>query len=145
MKAGGMYMSRRKKGFTLIEMMIVITIIGLLLSFLLPNMVKAKYQAMFTACQHNERAIASALENYCTDYKGLYPSTLDVIFAEGYLNRARCPTGGAPSYSYVVNYAEHRYTVYCEAGHHRALSDVPEGYPQYDNGRGLCTGIGLNK
>ncbi len=126
-----------RRGMTLIELMIVISIIAVLMAVLLPNFVSVKYQAVRSACIQNERAIASALEIYRTDFSR-YPNALGTIFSEKYLNqRPVCPSNGAgyePMYS--VDQSIHAYTVGCPGIHFKVLKISP-GYPQYSSSAGV--------
>ena len=61
---------RNKKGFTLVEIMIVVAIIGLLAAIAIPNFVKARDTAQANACINNMRQIESAKEQYALE-KGL--------------------------------------------------------------------------
>jgi general secretion pathway protein G len=58
---------RAQRGFTLIEMMIVVAIIAILVSILVPNFVRARAQAQTSACESNLKEIATAIELYQTD------------------------------------------------------------------------------
>ena len=62
-----------ERGFTLIELMIVVAIIAILAGILIPNFVNARSQAQTAACESNLRAIATALELYYADNQ-IYPS-----------------------------------------------------------------------
>jgi general secretion pathway protein G len=66
-------MKRRPQGFTLIELMIVIAIIGVLAAILIPNFLHARAQSQTAACEENLKNIATALEEYATDHSGQYP------------------------------------------------------------------------
>ncbi|MCY4177833.1 MAG: type II secretion system major pseudopilin GspG [Endozoicomonadaceae bacterium] len=67
---------RRKlqRGFTLIEIMIVVVILGILAALVIPNIMNRPDQAKMTATRSDVKAIASALELYRLD-NGNYPST----------------------------------------------------------------------
>ncbi len=62
-----------ERGFTLIELMIVVAIIAILAGILIPNFVNARAQAQSAACESNLRAIATALELYYADNQ-IYPA-----------------------------------------------------------------------
>ncbi|HEV7300086.1 MAG TPA: type II secretion system protein [Tepidisphaeraceae bacterium] len=64
---------RRKSGFTLVELLVVIGIIALLISVLLPSLNKARQQANLVYCQSNLRQIGQAIMIYGTLSKGRAP------------------------------------------------------------------------
>ena len=51
-----------QRGFTLLEMMVVVAIIAVLAGILIPNFSRARSQAQTSACVGNEKIIATALE-----------------------------------------------------------------------------------
>jgi general secretion pathway protein G len=75
---------RRKKGFTLLELMIVIAIIGLLIAIVIPDLLKTRESAEIESCKASLRGVQSALELYYTHYK-YYPDNLLTPINEGYL------------------------------------------------------------
>jgi prepilin-type N-terminal cleavage/methylation domain-containing protein len=66
---------RLQKGFTLIELMIVIAIIAILAAILIPNFLHARAESQTAACEGNEKQLATALEEYAVDNSGTYPPT----------------------------------------------------------------------
>ena len=64
----------RSRGFTLIELMVVVVILGILAAVVVPRVMDRPEQARITAAQSNIRAIRSALDMYKLD-NHVYPST----------------------------------------------------------------------
>ena len=62
----------RKGGFTLVEIMIVVAIIGLLAAIAVPNFVKARNTAQATGCINNLRQIDGAKQTWALE-KGMGP------------------------------------------------------------------------
>lgn len=53
-----------KKGFTLVEIMIVVAIIGLLAAIAIPNFIAARQTAALNACLANIRTLQAAVEMF---------------------------------------------------------------------------------
>jgi prepilin-type N-terminal cleavage/methylation domain-containing protein len=61
---------RKKQGFTLVEIMIVVAIIGLLAAIAIPSFLKARESARRTACINNLRNIDGAKDQYALEFGG---------------------------------------------------------------------------
>lgn len=66
-----------REGFTLVELLVVISIIALLIALVLPSLAKAREVARNAVCQSNERGINQANYYYFNDYKYYFPPSQD--------------------------------------------------------------------
>lgn len=74
----------RRRGFTLIEMLVVLAIVALLLSIAAPRYFGSLEKSRDAALQENLRVIRTSLDRFHAD-KGRYPESLEELVEERYL------------------------------------------------------------
>lgn len=72
---------RKKNGFTLVEVLIVIAIIAILAAMLLPALAGARERARRTTCLNNLKQIMTAYEMYADDFFETYPVDETALFS----------------------------------------------------------------
>jgi general secretion pathway protein G len=97
------FFRRGRHGFTLVEIMIVVLIIGILLAIAVPNFVKAREVSRAKSCLSNLRSIAYAKEQWAVEQKkGTTdtPAASDLYGSTSYIRvTPLCPSGG----TYTIN------------------------------------------
>ena len=89
-------MKRKNKGFTLVEIMIVVAIIALLATIAIPSFMKARTSAQSGACVNNLRQIMYAKEQYAFANSNQISANLgDYVGTNAYIKSTPvCPGGG---------------------------------------------------
>ncbi|MBU1134864.1 MAG: type II secretion system GspH family protein [Candidatus Omnitrophica bacterium] len=131
-----------KKGFTLVEIMIVVAIIALLAAIGIPGLLRARFNAAKSYAQTTLRAISTAYESYAGANNGSYDVTTAALVAADppYLTKdySLC-TDLAPcqGYSFTCIPAAAGYT--CTATPQGALAGKPDSVTYIITTGGLLT------
>lgn len=101
----------KKAGFTLVEIMIVVAIIGLLAAIAIPNFVRARTTSQQNACINNLRQLDGAKQQWALETKAASSATPALTDIQPYLGRGTggtaptCPSDAAKTTasSYTIN------------------------------------------
>lgn len=97
------------RGFTLVEIMIVVVIIGILVSVAVPQFYKARESARKSRCLGNLKILDNAKEQWAMDHKkknGDPCDFNDLIGQTLYIKAMpECPSGGTYTVNSVSNYS----------------------------------------
>jgi prepilin-type N-terminal cleavage/methylation domain-containing protein len=97
--------SLRKTGFTLVEIMIVVAIIGLLAAIAIPNFVRARTTAQMNACINNLRQIDGAKQQWALEHQAVSTATMAQTDVQPYMGRGssgtlpNCPADSSKTFA----------------------------------------------
>lgn len=94
----------KKQGFTLVEIMIVVAIIGLLAAIAIPNFVKNREKSQQNGCIENLSQIKGAKDTWALDAKKTTGAAAVTASINEYLDGSTtpsCPAGGVYTYKVV--------------------------------------------
>ena len=95
-------MFRKDEGFTLVELMVVVLIIGILVAIAIPVFNTARASAWLRSCHANQRTIEGACQTYQAD-TGDLPATVAIMTPTYIKTAATCPrTGSTAAAGYTL-------------------------------------------
>jgi prepilin-type N-terminal cleavage/methylation domain-containing protein len=103
--------TNRKQGFTLVEIMIVVAIIGLLAAIAIPNFIRARTKSQQNACINNLRQIDGAIQQWALETKQSATAAVTMDDVAPYMGRGTagaqpsCPSAatGSTNDSYTLD------------------------------------------
>ncbi|MEK5381346.1 competence type IV pilus major pilin ComGC [Niallia sp. FSL W8-0635] len=85
---------KNEKGFTLIEMMIVLVVISILLIVTIPNITKHNSKINDTGCEALTKMVQAEVQSYYMEHKA-YPESMAILKEENYITeeQKKCTNG----------------------------------------------------
>ena len=97
-------MKKMKQGFTLVEIMIVVAIIGLLAAIAIPSFARARTSSRTSACINNLRQIDGAKDQWAIENNKVDSDSVAATHCSPYIKGGwpKCPASGTYAVSTVV-------------------------------------------
>jgi len=90
-----------RKGFTLVEVLLVVLIIAVLASIVIPRIASSAKDANVAKCDANRANLISAIERYAIKNKGAYPTAIGDVLNTTYFPHGLPVCPYATVYAYV--------------------------------------------
>ena len=106
----------RQKGFTLVEIMIVVAIIAILAAVAIPSFIRYRNDSRTAACIGNMQQLRTAAESYLTKHPGTAPALTDICGTEDTKYLKQTPTCPKDSSSYTIALDNGAIKITCGSG-----------------------------
>jgi type IV pilus assembly protein PilA len=113
---------KRRKGFTLVELLVVVLILAILMAVAIPAYLSAVHESQRRTCRANMQTLAHVEQAYLLkNPSGGYTSDLNALVADGNIQSVpKCPDNGSYTIDTGTNNAG-PITVHCSVADHDAI------------------------
>lgn len=128
----------RSGGFSLTELMIVVSIISILALIGIVNYSRARARTNYSACVANLRTLGTAAEMYAQENGHHYATTATQMVSRYVKTIPTCPAVGFTTYSagYISASKPDAFTIVCSGSNHGGITTASH-YPQWTSSQGL--------